>query len=442
MLDFTKEIKLDSKWQKKYCIAKFLLYLFFIISALYLAYTLLFPSFPFDFFFRTPGSLKNTIVDPRNGQEKDIEKGNISANEKFLFNTNIDGNFSKVKIKFSLEDDSPAFSSGNITLRKSFRSFFYPTGEPIGVPSGSLIKDDRNFYIVSNKKIRRFSSEKIIDELGFNRDAFVGIAKDELNYNAKGEDINSAEYPDDSLFEIGGQYYWFNAGTLQKFVSGKAFLTRFEKNQAIKKDPDFLNNFSVSENLIGFADGTLISSGISIFLVEGKKIYPIADPITFESMKFSWDDVIAANGDEISIYEKQKLFTMNSPQLNGTIFASNDQKYYIIEDDFKRELKGQNIINAYLKNTPIIVDEESLGTTSSCQIEKPISFLNSYSCEIDLASLQHIRGNDFEFSADFGSNVRLKNLNATFEKSANFDNLWLSLSNLKKRTVSNYGGEQ
>lgn len=441
MINFSKEIKLDSKWQKIYYAAKTFLYLIFISGAVYIAYVFLFPSFPFNFFFRNPDSLKNTIVDPRNGGEKSLKSGKLTANQNFLFNANIDGDFSKVKIRFSLENDSPNFNAGTVALRKSFRSFLFPEGSPMGFPSGSLIKNNGNFYIVSNKKLRRFANQQIVADLGFNKDSFSEVSEDELNYNEKDEYINSAIYPDDSLFKINDRYYQLNSETLQEFVSEKAFSTKFNQNQAIEKDNNFLKNYPLSEDLIGFADGTLISSGISIFIVEGSKIYPVADPVTFESMNFSWDDVIAADGEEMSIYEKDKLFTLSKPHINRTIFTTNDQKYYIIDNKSKRELKGQDIIKAYLKNSPIVVDEKSLNTSSMCKITGTSGLLNSYSCEIDLKPFQKIRGNDFEFNADFDSDIRLKSVNVTFEKAANFSNLWLSLSNLKKRTTSNYVGE-
>lgn len=444
MNNFTKEIKLAPEWEKKYFYSRIFVYVLFLAAVFSLAYVLIFPSAPFVFSFRNPDSSKNTIVNPRDSREESIKNGKIGAGEKFLFNANLDGNYSKVKIVFSLENNSGKPASGAFSVRKSFRSFFYPIGKPMGFPDGSLVKNNNNFYIVSQNKLRMFSNLKVMNDLGFRPENFVAVSDEEIGFNEKGGAVDSKIYPDDSIFKIDGSYYQLEDRQLAEFVSVNAYLSKYNAAQAIEKDGSFLDNYQISQNQIGFSDGTFISFGNGVFVVSGNKIYPIDNSLTFTSMNFSWKDVLPASGEEVSIYQREKLFTLNNPQPNGIIFSNSDKtRYYIVENGTRRELSGTEILAAYSNNkTPIAADEKGLTTLDGCEIEKTkIPFLNQYQCEIDLAQFQNLPGDDYEFSAIFDPNIQLKNINATFETSANYGNLRYSISTIKNRVIANYVGQ-
>jgi hypothetical protein len=328
MLDLTKEIKLNPEWQKRYSLLRFFVYFLFLASAVYFSYKVLFPSHPFNFFFETPDATKNTIIDPRDPQDHTLKEGSIKGNS-LVFDTAIpdyEGDYSQIKINFTLEKDSPAVKNGNIAIRKSYRAFFYPEGEPI--------------------------------------------------------------------------------------------ITSLDNSQA--------------------PSSRLLSYGESVYITDGKNIYPIDNAITFESMGFDWADVTAASSDEIDAYDKGKLFTIAKPHPDGTIFATKSEgKYYLIDRGKKRELSGQDVINSYLKKTPIIADEKSLETQSSCVLKENRSlFGRSYSCVIPIENLRTLSGNDYQYNINFGEEVKIKGANTTFQKSLRWDNLILTLSTIKKRILN------
>jgi hypothetical protein len=440
--DFTKEIALEPSWKKKYFYSRIFVYALFLASVFYLAYLLLFPSAPFTFSFLNPNSSKNTLVDPRNDREEKLSNGKISANQKIIFNANLDGTFSKASVQFSLDNKSAQAVSGNVSIRKSFRSFLYPTGKPMGFPDGSLLKNKGNFYAVSQGKLRRFANENVTNALGFNQEAFLEVADEELDYNDKGYAIDSVNYPEDSLFRIQDNYYQLRGGQLSEFISEKAYLTRYNAGQAIQKDASFLNNYPLSENKIGFADGSLVSFDIGAYVVSENNIYPIADPRTFELMGFSWDDVIPISEDDLAFYARQPLFTINDPHPNGTIFLEKeDGKYYLIENGQKRELTGLNIVKIYLKRKPIEADKASLTVSSSCRIRKNGIIWKTYSCEVDLRPFQNLSGNDFELASNFDSDVQAANVSVTFKKSFDHENMRLALADIKNKIILNYVGQ-
>lgn len=320
--------QLDPIWQKRYKFAKIFVYVFFVLCLLLAAYLILFPSANFVFSFKNPDSSKNTVVEPRSGKEELIRSGKVEEGKKLIFDTNPLGDFSEVEIDFTLDGKSSGIENGEVSVRRSYRSFLYPEGEKINAPE--------------NTDLPR-----------------------------------------------------------------------------------------------------LLSANDSVFIASQGKIWPIADAITFSSMGWSWDDVIPSNSEETGKYEKQKLFTVKNPHPDGTIFSKKENgKYYLIENGEKREIENIENFLPYLKTTPIISEEKGLEIKSHCKLQSTFSFSKKYKCTIPIQKMRSLIGNDFQFEANFGNEVKITQISATFKKSFNLENLKSSISILKSRTAANYGQSQ
>lgn len=321
-------LKLDPIWQKRYKTAKIFVYLVFVLAIIYAAYLILFPSASFIFSFKNPNSSKNTVVEPRNEKGKLILGGKMENGNKLIFDTNPLGDFSEVEIDFTLSNNSADIQSSSISVRRSYRSFFYPEGEKINAPENT--------------------------------------------------DLPS-----------------------------------------------------------------LLSANNSVFIASQGKIWPIADATTFVSMGWNWNDVAISSSEEIGKYEKQKLFTIKNPHPDGTIFSEKEtEKYYLIESGEKREIENIENFLPNLKTNPIIADKKGLETKSHCELESAFGFGKKYKCIIPIEEMRNLIGNDFQFEASFGNDVKITNISATFKKSFNLENLKSSISILKNRTAANYGQNQ
>jgi len=223
-------------------------------------------------------------------------------------------------------------------------------------------------------------------------------------------------------------------------VSEKAFLTQYNAKQAIEKDKDFLDNYEVSEELIGFADGTLISYGISAFIVSRGKIHPINNTVTFESMGFGWENVIPVDGEEIGIYEKTKLFDIDQPHPDGTIFADQETgRTYLIENGTRRIFATRKVIDSYLQKDPILADEKGLQKEELCIMRKNFGFAKKYSCTLQLDGVSDFHGNDYQFKLASDSDVQFSEIKVIFKKNFNSKNLRFSLGDIKNKIKLNYG---
>lgn len=443
MLDFTKNVKLEGKQLRLYRLARLLVFAAFILGAIYYAHLLLFPSQSFDFSFMTPGAAKNTIVYPRDSESNLMVNGELPKEKNLLFDTALWGDFSKIKLDIVLEKQSSPPGFLGVSARKSFRAFFYPEGEQMGFKDGMLVKNSGSFYIISGGKARKFASSDIARKLGFDPQTFKEVSNEELKYNEAGENITDvSEYPDDSLFKIGEEYYRLENGVLSQFVSEKAYLTNYDNNQAIEKESGFLNNYQIAEDFLGFNDGTLVSFDISAFIASQGKLFPINNIATFESMGFNWQDLVPASGEEIGIYEKAKLFNIDQPHPDGIIFSDKETgKYYYIQGGQKRELKGSGIINSYLRKSPVLAEQKGLEAENRCELKKSWGISRTYSCEIPIENTRFLLGNDYQFKMESDSDIVIKKAGARFEKSLTWENLKLSLSDIKKRIIANYYGQ-
>ncbi|MFA5776896.1 MAG: hypothetical protein WC906_00390 [Parcubacteria group bacterium] len=378
-----KEIKLNPIWERRYKNARFLVYLVFILLIIYAGYLVLFPSANFVFSFKNPDSLKNTVADPRKESGEPIRNGQVEGDKKMIFDANLVGDFSEARVNFTLTGKSENVEDGSVSVRKSFRSFFYPNGDAI-------------------------------------------------------TKINIPQ-----LFKIDNDYYQLKDNILYRFVSEKAYLSNYDSEQASAKDENFLKSYPLSEEFFGFRDGTLLSSDISVFVVSGNKIWPINNPITFISSGWNWNDVIVASGEEIGIYQKEKLFTIKTPQPDGTLFRGNDTgKYYLISNGEKHELIGKDVIDFYSKINPLLAEEKNLEIEEECNLAGSFGLSKRYSCIIPIDNMKDLSGDDFEFQSFFGNDIDVQNISVTFKKKVSVENLKSSLSTLKSRTLLNYGQSQ
>ena len=440
MFDLTQEINLDSKNYTLYRKLQIILYLTAIFLALYLAFLILFPHKFYTFSFLNPNSNKNSMVAPKLDNGLTPKAGLLETNNKLIFNTILVGDYSKAKINLSLANSSSQPTSLFVSARKSYQSFFYKEGRPIGFKDGTLLKNKNHYYIISHGQLRKFVNLDALTRLGYSQNSFQKVEDDEMKYNPIGKIITATDsYPDDTLFKINHDYYILNNHQLRKFSSEPSFSTQYTVNQAITKKADFLKNYPLSNIIVGFADGTLVSNAISVYIVSNGKIYPINNAQTFLSKGYQWNNLVPASEDELALYKKTSLFKISDPQPDGTIFKTDHSKYYLIKDAQKHLLPGVDIANSWLKkNSPVSVSEKSLTQTIDCNLKK--EFLNhySYSCEIPLDNFKKLFGFDYEFYLSSNQTIKINSINVNYTKDINLTNFKESIKGFLNSIIGKY----
>lgn len=436
--DFTQEISLQGKTLQIYRWLRGLLFVTFLLLAIYLALLILFPSRSFYFTFANPTSNNNTILSPRDESDSPLINGAIAKNKPIIFDTMISENFPDASVDFSLAGNYSKPLSGKISIQKTYRALFYPTDLPIGFKDGTLLKTGSDHFIVSDGYARKFST-LALKNLGFSENQFVQVTADDLKYNPVGDFIDqNSDYPNNSLFKIADTFYIFYNGKLRPFTSVAAFNSQFDASLAIEKDASFLNQYPLDENPIGFSDGSLISYADSIFIVSEGNILPIDNPQTFLDNGFDWNDVIPANADEISLYARTKLFNKNSVSPTGVIFSSIDSSsWFFIKDEKKLPISSEKILASWLHKKPILFSTNDI---SECRIEKVGYFFqpNNYTCKLQLETSGALYGNEFRFIIEPNLDAKISTINVTYSRAVSLPNLKISLGSFRNKITSNY----
>ncbi len=442
--DFTREITLNEKEQRIYKAIRTTAYVGALLIISYALFRVLFPTQYFYFSFLNPSLGKNTL-NPHRENGESVTHGIIASDQKMYFNAALNGIYSKAIIRFKANDEEANPLSGLIQARKSFQAFLYPEESPLGFKDGTLIKNQENYYIISRGALRKFSGYSL-SSLGFPFQSFQEVSSQDLEYNPGGTDILTEDgYPDAAIFKIEDAYYMLWNNILRRFVSKAAFESQYDSGQAIEKSEDFIKNYELSEDLIGFSDGSLISYGDSAFVVSQDNMFPINNPVTFEAMGYVWEDIIPVNGDEFSLYKKEKLLNISSAHPYGTIFYAPDgpegSAWYITRHNRKRKFASSAIANSWLKKSPIVSSIKSLDVINQCKIEARDNFTGWYACEVHIQSMQSLTGKDYEFEVKFNNKAKMDSVDIEFKKEINWSNMKSSLKTLFNRIIINYAGK-
>lgn len=230
------------------------------------------------FDFRSYGSGKNTIADPRLADGTAVAKGALKKGETMRMNVSSSGDFSTAEIVFhgNAED---ADRIGEMTVVRAYRAYVYPEGDAVSCArSETIASTDEGFFALRD-------------------------------------------------------------GEWIPFVSDRAFHSRFRDEDATVITSEQFSRYPVSESRIGFLDGTVVSYGDSAYVVEGETLRPIDSIDTFLSKGYAWSDVVAMTGEEFGMYTRGKLYTKREPHPNGTVFSEEGTgKLFLIDGGKKREI--------------------------------------------------------------------------------------------------------
>lgn len=359
---------------------------FLSVGALF-AYRTLFPSQEFLFSFANPDTAKNTLEDPfgKDGVTS-LRKGRIPAGETLHTYAGTVGSFSTANIRIVLGKDSlkPADGDLRISLRKSYRSFFYPAGSAISAAS----KDH-------------------------------GVM-------------------------VNGVPYLFSADTLQPFISDQAALSRFPKEKIVTANGELLTIFPPKETRVGFREGSLLSDNQGVYVIGGDgKAHPIGSTQVFESLGFHWNDVVPVNEEELGFHKRGKIMLFDAAQPDGTVFHDTSTgSYSVIREGKRLPIESREYLDPLLSvTTPIDASGDSLSVTATCSPQRTaLSFLNpTYSCDVPLDALKAFPGGSFGISLETKEAVHMASLQATFQTKPDRGNFGLFLRQIRDRFAAAYG---
>lgn len=236
-------IKLAPVWEKRLKIARFFVYFIFVLGIFWGMYLILFPSANFVFSFKNPNSSKNTVVDPRIENGEFARSGKVENEKKLVFDTNPLGDFSEVEIEFYLDSKSLEADNGEISVRRSFRSFFYPDGEKIenseGIDFPRLLSANNSVFIASQEKIWPIADATIFTSMGWDwNDILISNSEEIANYEKQKLFTLKSPHPDGTIFsdKETGKYYLIENGKKREIENEENFASAFKMNPVIAQN--------------------------------------------------------------------------------------------------------------------------------------------------------------------------------------------------------------
>ncbi len=392
-------IPIPPKKYRLYLILRVALYGAFFATGIALLFSFLFPSQQFTFDFRNPNAAKNTFLDPRTEDFSPIDHGTVPDHHPLIANTGALGYFSTGIITFDLRTNSLKPESVTLSLRKGYRAGFLPEGSPI-----QTLPAFREMYA----------------------DTYHG-------------------YRNGAIFFIRDNYYQFFDGVLYRFVSSEAFRSSYPESAAVEGTNELLSLFPLSNELIGFRSGSLLSFADGVFVVYGKnEIRPIGNADIFTAIGYAWNDIIPANEEEIGMYTRGKIILPGTLHAPGTLFVEKETRtYFLLGDDMKRHpINNPNLLSFLIsRQHPIEISTQSTERTTSCAFKSSLLFRRSYSCDIPLEPLAELPGNDYEFTFSSSKEIKIESLGAVFRRAPTHGNLSAAIGQLKQRLFDRYGNE-
>lgn len=413
--DLTPDIRLSEHHIPIYLALRVVVLALFLGFGTYVVLSTVFPDADKYFDFRVYHGGANTIANPRFADDTPVESGAVPKDTDMIANATASGDFSRIHFSFRAETGSP---TGMLTAIRAYRAFLAPVGEPVFFRDGSLIRDEETFFIVSRKQLRAFADERALRNRGYAPEQFRLVESDTLRDLPKGQEIADTELlPNGAILTDGARYYQIRDGARVSFVSDRAFSSRFREEDALSVDAGLLEAFPESREMIGFLDGTLVSYGEAVYVVEGSFLRPIDSPETFLSKGYDWTSVIPITGLEFGIYERGRLYTEQQPHPNGTVFhESSTGKRYLVRDGIRHEIP-ESVVPQYETITAVSADIVPLG---ECAL---VSEGKRASCELSWEPEETETGAEYQFVYRPDHDVTLRDMHARFVREINRRNL-------------------
>ncbi len=387
MILFNPSHIVPKRFQTWYRVLRVLLFISFLGTGSTFAYQTLFPSQTFTFSFTNPDTAKNTFEDPlaKDGTTP-LRKGRVPANETLVTYAGTFGSFSSAHVDMVLRKDSLLPTNGDvrISLRKSYRSFLFPAGDPI-----------------------------------------LAVSKEHG-------------------VTVSGVPYLFSAEKLYPFLSDKAALSRFKTEKMVAANGELLTIFPPQETAIGFREGSFLSDTQGVYAIGGDgKAHPIGSTQVFEALGFHWNYVIPVNEEELGFHKRGKIMMFDAAQPNGTVFHDTATGIYSMIRNGKRlAIENRDYLDSLLAvTTAIDVSSDSLSVSAICTPDRTmLSFLNpTYSCDIPLDTLKSFLGGSFEISLETNKELHIASLETIFQTNPDRSNLGIFSRQIRDRFSAAYG---
>lgn len=177
----------------------------------------------------------------------------------------------------------------------------YETGTPISLPNYAIlkVKSSDKYYLLDNDKLRPFANYDVIRKLGYHPGEIIDVNQEEIEQYKLGETIEA-----DTKNLLGrlvkvkenNQLYYLKNKKYHPIADQKIAKVNFPNLYPETIKANELKNYEADKPVL-FKDGTLfgVKGGNKIYVVENGKKRHIKDEETFNSLGYSWKNIVWTN---------------------------------------------------------------------------------------------------------------------------------------------------
>lgn len=240
------------------------------------------------------------------------------------------------------------FSWDNVIETSAAEIASYPDGEVVKFKNGTLVKDKNSAYVIENDLIRPIASAAVFDLLGYKWSNVLSASDYEVGLHVKGTTVSQTDvHPDGTLISAGGPVYVLEGGKKRYIPSPGIFNARFKGKDMVTVSQKELDSYTLGDHVV-FPDGYLISDDNSVYLIQGGARRPIGHWVVFESYGFRWSMVKKATPFELGFHGVGEMLSTPKIYYSGSLVRSmSAPEVYILENGVARHITSPNVFRSY-----------------------------------------------------------------------------------------------
>jgi hypothetical protein len=178
----------------------------------------------------------------------------------------------------------------------------YPDAAALFYPDGLIIASATSVYVMEGNYKRPIGSPEIFESYGMNWGQVRRATDYEISIIPDGDAFHQLKtYANGTLVwnKDTNETYVFENGSLLKISSDQLFNRRNYRRNAILTFPNRVINTYAKAGYVKYPDGSLISDGSRVYLIEGGNKRWISGPDVFTGRGYRWGDVLRVNQEEL-----------------------------------------------------------------------------------------------------------------------------------------------
>lgn len=196
----------------------------------------------------------------------------------------------------------------------------YSTGPQIKYPQYALFEGpDGSRYLFVNETKRKFESDDVFGQLGFNPEEVDELPQEELDLIADGESIGLNDaYPTGALLQNTntGSVFYVEGGIRHPIIHKVILTARFgDSPSMIPADSDTIKQYVIGKPL-ALHDGELVTvddgSDAAVYVISNGYKRPIVSGTTFEQLGYTWDDIVAVPPAVLSLHPTGEVLDLDT----------------------------------------------------------------------------------------------------------------------------------